>query len=353
MNPPTATDAPPSERSAQSYSSDTSRTATHSDRDLVRVYATALGRHLGLVIGIPIVFAAVALVVVLLRPRPFVARAAFIASEPASASSSLGALSAVASQLGIPALSQIASSSATGSAQFYGDLLTSQAMLNAVATTRYEATSTEAYGGEPFQGTLIDYVKPTGFTATDRTLATMNTLAKRIIAVTVDRPTGIVRIQVRTKNRQLSALIARRLLDLVNDFNLRRRQTQAGAEREFSARRAQSALDSLHTAETALADFRSTNIDFSRSPRLGTREAELQRRVTLAQQIYTTVAQRYEMANIEAVRNTPVVTVLDAPEGLVEARPRYTAAIAAAAGVIGLLIGCVLAIRAERFTIAR
>ena len=41
----------------------------------------------------------------LLRARTFVARAAFIASEPASTSSSLGALSSVASQLGIPGLS--------------------------------------------------------------------------------------------------------------------------------------------------------------------------------------------------------------------------------------------------------
>jgi len=123
----------------------------------------------------------------------------------------------------------------------------------------------------------------------------------------------------------------------VNEFNLRRRQTQAGAEREFDLRRTRAALDSLHAAEGALADFRGGNIDFSRSPRLGARETELERRVALAQQIYTTVAQRYEMASIEAVRNTPVVTVLDAPEGLVEARPRHTAAIALGAFLVGLV----------------
>lgn len=353
MNPPSTTNASPAERAARPSTDEASRALEFpSDEDLTQAYLAALRTHLRLVIGIPFVFAVVALTVTLLRPRPFVARAAFVASEPQSASGSLGALGAVASQLGIPALSQIASSSATGSAQFYGDLLTSQALLNAVATTHYDASAEEEYGGTPFRGTLVEYVKPTGFTATDRTLATMNALAKRIVTVTVDRPTGIVRIQVQTKNRQLSALIARRMLDLVNDFNLRRRQTQAGAEREFDARRAQAALDSLRAAETALADFRATNIDFSRSPRLGTREAELARRVTLAQQTYTTVAQRYEIANIEAVRNTPVVTVLDAPEGLVEARPRYTAAIAAAAAVVGLVIGCVLAIRAERFVLA-
>jgi uncharacterized protein involved in exopolysaccharide biosynthesis len=176
----------------------------------------------------------------------------------------------------------------------------------------------------------------------------MEVFRKRILSVAVDRPTGIVRLEVRTRNRQLSALVARRLLDLVNDFNLKRRQTQAGAEREFVARRTRAALDSLRVAEATLADFRAANIDFSRSPRLTARETELQRRVTLAQQIYTTVAQRYELANIEAVRNTPIITVLDAPEGLVEARPRYTLAKMIAAFLVGLLIATVLALRAER-----
>ena len=120
------------------------------------------------------------------------------------------------------------------------------------------------------------------------------------------------------------------------------------AEREFAGRRAAAALDSLHRAESALAEFRATNIDFSRSPRLATREVELQRRVTLAQQIYTTVAQRYEIANLESVRNTPVITVLDAPEGLIEAQPRHTVAYTGAAFIVGLLAACGLALFAER-----
>jgi uncharacterized protein involved in exopolysaccharide biosynthesis len=146
--------------------------------------------------------------------------------------------------------------------------------------------------------------------------------------------------------------VSRRLLELVNDFNLRRRQTQAGAEREFDARRAAAALDTLRAAEAALADFRASNIDFSRSPRLGTREAELQRRVTLAQQIYTTIAQRYEIASIEAVRNTPVITVLDGPEGLVEAQPRYTAAIVLGAFGFGLVLAGAIALIAARGTVS-
>jgi hypothetical protein len=316
-------------------------------------YLSALRRHLRLLIALPLALATVALVSRLLSAREYAARAAFIAAEPQSPSGSLGSLTSIASQLGIPALSAIASGSATLGAQFYGDLLSSNALSHALVTTRFDARATGPYGGKPFSGTLVDYFDGSGKTQMDREIDAMTRFGKGLLKVSVDRPTGVVRFSVKTKNRLLSALIARRMLDLVNDFNLRRRQTQAGAEREFAGLRARAALDSLHRAEASLAEFRATNIDFSRSPRLATRETELQRRVTLAQQIYTTVAQRYELANIEAVRNTPVITVLDAPEGLVESRPRHTLAVTSAAFLIGLLIACVLALNAERTRLAR
>lgn len=319
----------------------------------IGAYVAALRARPRLVVGLPVLFSLVALGFAIPRPRFYEARAAFIASEPQSMSGSLGALSSVASQLGMPALSAVASSSATGSAQFYGDLLNSSAIAHDVIGTTYDASTPGDYGGRPFRGTLLEYFKTKGKTQSDREVAAMRKLAKSVLVVTVDRPTGIVRLRVKTKNRQLSALVARRLLDLVNEFNLRRRQTQAGAEREFALRRAQASLDTLRASEAALAEFRAGNIDFSRSPRIATREAELQRRVSLSQQIYTTVAQRYELANIEAVRNTPVVTVIDAPEGLVEARPRHTAAIILGAFALGLLIAVAIALNAERLANAR
>jgi len=323
------------------------------DAEAVWWYLAALRKHIRLIVVLPIVLSTIAFGLSLSRARSYAAHAAFLASEPSSMSGSLGALSSVASQLGIPGLSAVAQGSAGLSTQFYGDLLTSRALVHEVVTTRYDASATVENGGRPFTGTLVEYLDPPGMTTTDRDLAAMDGFSRSVLSVSVDRTTGIVRFSVRTKNRQLSALIARRLLDLVNEFNLRRRQSQAGSEREFAARRARSALDTLRSAESALADFRTTNIDFSRSPRLATRESELQRRVALAQQIYTTVAQRYELANIEAVRNTPVITVLDAPEGLVEARPRYTRQIVLGVFLVGLAIACVIALSMERLSRAR
>jgi uncharacterized protein involved in exopolysaccharide biosynthesis len=318
------------------------------DREAVAQYTAALRKHVRLLVALPLTLGLVAMGLSISRPRMYSAHAAFLASEPSSMSGSLGALSSVASQLGIPALSAVASSSAGLSTQFYGDLLTSNTVLHALVTERFDAGKVVENGGKPFTGTLVEYFAPTGKTATDNELSAMRSFVNQMLVVNVDRTTGIVRFEVRTKSRQLSAIVARRLLDFVNEFNLRRRQTQAGAEREFDAKRARAALDTLRAAETALAEFRATNIDFSRSPRLATRETELQRRIALAQQIYATVAQRYELANIEAVRNTPVITVLDAPEGLVEAQPRHTVTIAIVAALLGLIIAVIIALIRER-----
>jgi hypothetical protein len=154
----------------------------------------------------------------------------------------------------------------------------------------------------------------------------MDQMTRGMLKVTVDRSTGIVRFDVLSKNRELSALVSRRILDLVNDFNLRRKQSQAGAEREFAARRARAALDTLHSAENALADFRATNIDFSRSPR--SRDAGVRVAASggaRATDLYDGVA----AIRARQYRSRPqyaVITVLDPPEGLVEsAAPLHAA----------------------------
>jgi hypothetical protein len=320
---------------------------TSRDADDTAFYLGALRRHRRLVLVLPVVAAVIVGGLNMLRRREYQASAAFLPTESSAASSALGSLSGLASQLGIPGLSSVAAGAASLGPQFYGDLLTSHALLHSLLVTRFDVKADEN-GSDAYAGTLMEYLKTDGKSEEDREIAARTRLSKRIIEVHVDRPTGVVRFDVKTDNRRLSAQIARRMLGLVNEFNLQRRQTQAGNERDFAARRAAAALDSLRVAEAALADFRSGNIDFSRSPRLGTRESELQRRVALAQQVYGTVSQRYELANLEAVRNTPVITIIDAPEGQVEALPRHTRMIAFFAALFGGLLACGIAIWKER-----
>jgi uncharacterized protein involved in exopolysaccharide biosynthesis len=218
-------------------------------------------------------------------------------------------LGQLASQLGLtgPRVS-------TGSPQFYADLLSSREVLKDVVTTSYQALE---------GGNLLQYFKIKA-DGTNRPILRALRRIGGLYLVRTDRLTGVVHLEVHTTNESLSAGVALRFLELLNDYNLRRRQSQAKAEREFIEERLTQAAGNLSSAEDSVATFYGHNRRFQDSPELTAREARLQRQVTLRQQLYVNLSQNYEAARIEEVRNTPVITVVEHPGALVVPRPRGT-----------------------------
>jgi uncharacterized protein involved in exopolysaccharide biosynthesis len=328
---------------APDYSAASTR-ASHdgASEDSLAPYLDALRSHVRALVIVPLVLAMIAVAGSLALPRRYVARASFV---PQESSGSRSSLSAIAAQFGLSNLGALAGAAGGGSGaspQFYADLLRSRELLRTVVRTRFAVASEP-----PFQGTLVEYFKEQRPDSQEATLRAMKALNERALAVDVDRQTGVVRFAVTLKNRQLAEHVSRRFLDLVNDFNVRRRRSTVTAERDFAESRAEEAYAQLRRAENALTDFRNGNRALTLSPTLAAQEAALQRRVTLAQQVYTGLAQQYESSKIEAVRNTPVITVIDAPEGLVEAVPRGTAAKALLGFALGLTGAAAWAILVE------
>lgn len=275
-------------------------------------YANVLLRRLRLVLGLPIAAAIIVGVISLLTARQYVASASFMPQEPTTPQ--LG-LSQLASQFGL-SLPQ----ASTISPQFYGDLLQSREILRAVVLTQYGDSAPDTAESK-FRGNLIEYFRIRSQPA-DRALMLAMDALRRILFVRTDRNTGIVHFDVVTRYPELSAGVARRFLDLVSDFNLKRRQSQGRAEREFTEQQLAVAKDSLAAAEEALADFYKRNRRFQDSPELVAQEARLQRQVTVRQQLYLTLSQSHAAAKIEEVRNTPVITMIERPEGFVTRQPR-------------------------------
>ena len=100
--------------------------------------------------------------------------------------------------------------------------------------------------------------------------------------------------------------------------------------------RLQEARKELDSAEDALQQFLEDNRTYQDSPRLVVQEARLQRRVDLLQQVYLTLAQSYERARIDEARNTPVINIIDSPEG--SALKSLSLALSL---VVGLVMGAV------------
>ncbi len=261
-------------------------------------------RHWRLILGLPLAAVVVTAFVVLLWPRTYTSSASFM---PQSSDGDVSQLSGLAASLGFT----LPGTSAGESPEFYVTLISSRDILD--ATIEHPYTIGETGGGEPRTGTLIELYGVNGDTPGVRLLEARKRLAEDMQA-RVRADAGLVELSVRARWPELAEQIASRVLDLVNEFNLETRQSQAGDEREFVEGRLQQAQDELMVAEDSMAAFLQRNRrGYETSPELQFEYGRLQRRVTLRQDIVNTLSENYERARIDEVRNTPVITIVDDP----------------------------------------
>jgi uncharacterized protein involved in exopolysaccharide biosynthesis len=82
------------------------------------------------------------------------------------------------------------------------------------------------------------------------------------------------------------------------------------------------------------------NRDYRNSPELSFQQDRLSRAVSMEQQVYNSLAEAYEQAKLEEVRDTPVLTVVEAP--MPPVRPDSRGVIKK--GLAGLLVGGVIGV---------
>jgi uncharacterized protein involved in exopolysaccharide biosynthesis len=309
-----------------------------SERDDVPVYsvAAALVRH-----SRPILLTAflVALGIVgytLIRPREYTVESSFL---PQNRRSTQGTFSALAAQLGL----MVPGLDAMQGPAFYVDLLHSDRVLERLADEEF---AIPAGGGGTRTITLVEWYEAEGRTPAERREAVVEDLRDDINA-SVTTKTGLVRLAVTLANPALAAQVNERLLALLNDFNLHSRQSQASQERRFTERRLGEVRADLRRAEERVAAFLSRNREYLHSPQLRFEYERLDREVDIQQELFTTLAQAYEQAKIDEVRDTPVVSVIEQPT--VPARPdaRFIAVKAVIALLAGGLLGLLGALLAE------
>lgn len=239
-----------------------------------------------------------------LSDREYAVSAAFIPQEPPSAAQGLGVLT---SQLGL------SGGRVNIGPQFYADLLTSSPVLREVTRTRYDVPG--------FRGTLVDYFGVQGDSL--RALLRAQRQLTAVLDVTSNRNTGVVRVRVRTANPALSLAVVKRFLELMNDFNVNRRQTSGRNERRFLEQRVEVARAALTEAERALSSFDERNRVAS-APQLQSERQRLEREVNLRSTTLTTVTQQLELARTDEIRDTPVIVVVERPEDSLEPAARGT-----------------------------
>ena len=197
--------------------------------------------------------------------------------------------------------------------RFYAELLQSREVLLQAVQTPF-TIATRPGGSDSLRGSFLDLYEIEGSDAADRARRGRDRLRKAM-TVSSDREAGFVRLRLTTKWPELSMKLGARILALTNESSISKQRSQAEAERAFVEGRMRESQRALESAEDALERFLTSNRSYQSSPLLNMQFGRLQRRVDLRQQVYAGLAQAYEQARIDEVRDTPVLMIVDGLEG--------------------------------------
>ena len=222
--------------------------------------------------------------------------------ERAGVSLSVG-LAALAQQFGGGA-----GGAGTRSLAFYADLLTSNSLLEPLARDSF-VNPDEPGTRKP----LVDILNPGGAADDRRVMALVNELREHRITTTTNDRTGTISAAVMTPDPNLSAAVAGRLYQRLELFNTRTRRTSASERVAFAEQEFAKIRDSLAAAEAVLRSFLEENRGGMESARLSMRRQQIQRRVTVLQQVYSDVANELQEARIALARDLPVFNVIEEP----------------------------------------
>lgn len=285
-------------------------------------------RHIRLLVLVPLLAMVLAGALAMLGGDRYVAESTF--KPESSRLPSGGGLFSMAAQFGVDV-----SSFADGEgADYFARLVTSREVLSEALQSDYRVTDDSDGAREV---TLLEYYGIQGDTEEERLWNGVQRL-REDVGVSIDQAAGVVTVTTAAPAKELAVQLNGRLLELLNQFNLEKRQSQARAERAFVETQTEAAAEELEAAEARLAEFMTRNRRYQASPELATEAERLQRRVDFRQQVYTGMAQSFEQAKLDEVRNTPVFTVLDRPEG----SARKVGGVLSTM-FMGLLLGLVLA----------
>jgi uncharacterized protein involved in exopolysaccharide biosynthesis len=268
----------------------------------------------------------VAALSVITKPALYSATLSFVPQGGDAARSSLASL---AGQLGL----STSSGPQTQSPDFYVGLIKSRELLGRIANDTF--TFAEDSGKRVTFMEQFNVAKGPA----DRREEDAVRLLLKLVRPSVNKTTGVVQVSVVTKWPSVSLAIARNVLSGVNDFNVRTRQGQATSERKFVESQLEVRRADFEIAQTRLLKFLTANRGVL-LPELSFARDNLQRDLSMRQEVYTALLQAYDDAKIREVRDTPTISVIESPRVSTYPEPRGRVK----TGLLGFVVGAMFGI---------
>ena len=301
------------------------------------LFLDAVSRRPLLALAPPVAALALAVTLALVLPAQYAATSKFAPETPATGQTVGDAMA----RLGIAGLT----GSAGESVEFYVELLGTRDLLEAAVQTTYDATDEH---GTTRRGDLIELYEIEEETPA-RTLGAAVERLRDDLRVRTLNEAGVVAVTVVAPWPDLSVALNARLLALVNDFNLEKRRSRARTEREFIEGRRADAERELREAEAVLLRFLSQNHRYMEAAALRFEAERLEQQVGLKRGVFERLAQAYEQARVDEIRNTPAITVLETPGGARSTGSMSLPMLVLLALLAGVLLSAVLIVLREHW----
>ena len=307
------------------------------DEDLSLIaLATAIFSRFSYVWRTALVVALLAVAYTAMKGVKYVAEAKFTLETGGEKASRFSGL---ASQFGLA----LPGGNASESLAFYSELLKSREILRGVASTVYEIKTDDGVK----RGDLAKLYEIED--TPERKLRAAMVLLSENINSTSNLDANVIAVRVTTPYPELSVQVTRRLLTLLDEQSRELKRRRAGSEREFARARMNEVSGDLRQAEVELEQYLSGNRGYQGSARQNLEAARIQRKVDMHQQLYLSLAQAHEQARLDEVRSTPVIGLIDAPEGSIRRNGGNFVRSATFGLIFGVILGVLLALWREYF----
>ncbi|MEA1979813.1 MAG: GNVR domain-containing protein, partial [candidate division Zixibacteria bacterium] len=136
-----------------------------------------------------------------------------------------------------------------------------------------------------------------------------------ITDISVDKKTGVINIGVTTEYPGLSQKILESFLAELENFNLYKRASQAKDNEQYLSKQLASRQNELKQLEDKFEEFQKNNRDWlvSSNPEINIEVARFKRKLEVSTKAVILLYQEYEMAKLEAMKDIPIVRILDTP----------------------------------------
>lgn len=186
----------------------------------------------------------------------------------------------------------------------YSDMLRSRWINDRLLSEKFDFHQASwGFGPGPMEHhitTLKDYL---GARTTDEAIRRL----QGILSVQRDSKSGLLTLSVETRSPELSQLIARRTVSLLEELLVHLSQ-QAGDQRKgFTERQLKIARQEYNEAKAKMLAFLDRNYNYQTSPdpSIKVQGDRLQMEIDLAKQVVTNLALHHEQAQIDATNDTP------------------------------------------------